>query len=147
MRLFTIRGDDATDPQLLWQELLKRAGAASSTPNLVKALNPHLNFDRPLPAGSVLLIPDAADVKAGAGAPVGSEALDALLSDIDAGLTAARRRVRAGVAQREADHAAIASALKPAASKRVIDSDPLLKTQLEAAEAEFQGRPEASRRN
>jgi len=137
MRIFTTRGDAATDPQALWAELLRRAGTASSTPDLVKRLNPHLNFDRDIPAGSVLFVPEAADTKAGAGTAVGTEDLTALLSDVDAALAATRQRVRSGLAQRDADHAAVAAALKPAAAKRLVDSDPSLKQQLEAADAAF----------
>jgi hypothetical protein len=43
-----------------------------------------------------------------------------------------------GVAKRAAELEAITSALNSDAAKRVIDSDPLLKQQIEAADAEFQ---------
>ena len=136
MRIFTTRRDAATDPESLWQELLKRPGA-SATPELVKALNPHLDFNKNLAAGSVLLIPDAGDVKAGAGTAIASDDVDAVIGDVDDGLEAARKRVRAGVTQREADRSTIVSALKSAPSKRLIESDPVLKKQIETADAQY----------
>ena len=126
-----------TTPQMLWRELLRDPTAASATPDLIKAVNPHLNLTRDVPANSVLLIPEAADLKAGAATPVGAEELDALGADIDAGLRAVGARVSAGVKQLEVDHAAIASALKTAVAKRLVESDPQVKKQLEAADAVF----------
>jgi hypothetical protein len=137
MRIVMTSPDRATDPQTLWRELSSRPGGPSATPDLVKAFNPHLNFDQPLAAGSVLLIPDAADLKAGAGTAVGGDVLNEVFADVNAGLTATRKRVRDGFAQLEADHAAVASALKSAPSKRLVDSDPLLKKQLQSVDAQF----------
>ena len=137
MRFFVTRTDGPTEPQALFREILTRPGAASATPDLVKAVNPHLDFTRPLPAGSVLLIPNTADVKAGAGTTIGAEELGQVLADVDAGMTRVSERTRAGLEQLEGDRAAITAALKPAAAKRLVESDPEVKKQLEAAEARF----------
>ena len=137
MRIFVTRADAPTDPETFWRELLKRGGASSATPDAVKAFNTHLKFDRPLAPGTAVLIPDAADLKANAGAPVRLDSLDEILADADEGFKAMTARARAGFARIEADHAAVAAALKPAAAKRLIDSDPELKKQIEAAEERF----------
>ena len=126
-----------TDPQALWREILRQPGAASATPDLIKALNADVNFKRDIPANSVLLIPNAADLKEGAGKSVGTDELDALGVDIEAGLKAIVARASAGFKQAEADHAAIGAALKVAAAKRIVDSDPQVKALLESSEAQF----------
>jgi hypothetical protein len=137
MRFFVTRTDGPTEPQAVFREILTRPGVATATPDLVKAFNPHLDFTRPLPAGSVLLIPNTADVKAGAGTTIGAEELRQVLDDVDAGMTRVSERTRAGFEQLEGDRAAVAAALKPAAAKRLVESDPELKKQLDAAEASF----------
>jgi hypothetical protein len=125
------------DPPALWRQLLRQPGAASATPDLIKALNAGVDFTRDLPANSVLLIPDAADLKPGAGTPVGAEQLDELLGDIEAGLKAVVTRASAAFKKAETDHAAIGAALKTAAARRIVDSDPQVKERLESADAQF----------
>jgi hypothetical protein len=136
MRLFKT-SDAAIEPHVLWRELLTQPGAASATPDLIKALNSHVNLDQPIPPNTVLLIPDAADVKAGAGTGVGSDALDDFLADAEAAVKAMAASASAGFKQVEANHAAIGAAVRPAAVKRIIDSDPQVKKLLESADAQF----------
>jgi hypothetical protein len=137
MRIFVTRAEAPTDPETLWRELLKRGGASSTTPDSVKALNAHVKFDRPLEPGTVLLIPEATDLKANAGTPLRVDNIDEIRAETEAGFKATTSRVRGGFERIEADHAAVAAALKTAAAKRVIDSDPELKKQLQAAESRF----------
>ncbi len=136
MRIFETP-EVAINPQRLWRELLSQPGAASATPDLVRAINRHVNLTGDVPANTVLLIPNAADLKAGAGTPVGAQELDELAGDIATGLKAIATRVAAGVKQAEADHAAVTSALKVATTKRLVESDPQVKKQLESADAAF----------
>lgn len=136
MRIFVTRADGTTDPDALWRELLKRPGT-TATADAVKAFNAHVRFDRELPAGTVLLIPEAADLKAGAGTAVGVGDINQVIADVDTGLKATSSRARTGFEMRESDHAALAAALKGAASRRLIESDPELKKQLQSVEAGF----------
>jgi uncharacterized phage infection (PIP) family protein YhgE len=126
----------STAPQALWRQLLRDPGAATATADLIRALNSHVNFDRDVPAGTVLLIPDAADVKANAGIGAGSGQVDGLLADVEAALTAIAARVTSGLKQAEAGQAAIAAALKSAPAKRLVDSDPQVNASLETAAAQ-----------
>ena len=59
-----------------------------------------------------------------------------MLEEVRAGLQATIGRTRAGFARLETDHADVASALKSAASKRIVESDPALKQQLQATLAQ-----------
>lgn len=135
MRIFVVPKPD-TDLQALSQQLLRRSGAGSATLDRLKALNPHVDFQR-LKAGTVLLVPDAADVKAGATTTVGGEEVRDFLEEIDSGIKAVVKHVRAGVERLDADRSAITSALKGAAARRVIDSDSILLKQLAAAGTQF----------
>ena len=137
MRIFTTRRDGTTDPESLWRTLLGRRGAAGGTAERIRALNPHIDFTRPLAAGTMLFVPDIGDVKEDAGTAAGDDAAGDMLRDLDGGFKALRQRSRSGVAEREAEHAEIASALKSAPSRRIVDADPVLRKQLEAAAAQF----------
>ena len=77
------------------------------------------------------------DLKAAAGTAAGGEELQAFVDEVDSGITAATKRLRTGYERLDADRSAIAAALKGAVVKRVIESDPILKKQLQAAEAQF----------
>jgi hypothetical protein len=134
MRIFVTRAGTPTDPDTLWRELLKRPGTRA-TAEAVKAFNPHVRFDRELAPGTVLLIPDATDLKEGAGIAVTLGDINQIAADVADGLKTTVGRTRAGLARMQADHAAVATALKAAGSKRLIDSDPELKKQLQAVEA------------
>jgi len=130
MRIFVTRAGTPTDPDTLWRELLKRPGT-SATAEAVKAFNTHVRFDRELAPGTVLLIPDAADLKEGAGTPVTLGDINQVADDVAEGLKVIAGRTGAGLARLQADHAAVATALKSAGSTRLIDSDPELKKQLQ----------------
>lgn len=126
-----------TSPQALWRQLLREPGA-TATVDRIRSLNTHLDFDRDLPAGAVLLIPDAADLKAGAGTAAGSAELDEFLADAADALKAIAARVTAGFRQAKADQAAIGAALKSAPARRLVDSDPQVSAALESAAAQFE---------
>ena len=140
MRIYVTRGDGPTDPETLWRHLLTSTARTSGTRDLVKALNTHVDFDRDLAPGTTLLIPDAEDVRASVGTRVGTEAIDTVLGNLEAGLSAVMERTRTGLAQLEADHKAFASALKSAPAKRLIKRDPELQQQLQLADDAFKER-------
>jgi len=131
IRIFSV-----TDPQALTRQLLSKPGAASTTLEQLKAFNPHVDFQK-LAAGTVLLVPDTPDLKAGAAQTVGAEYIGELFDQVNTGIADAVKRVRTGATQVDADRTAIASAVKAAAMKRVIETDPELKKQLAAVDAQF----------
>jgi hypothetical protein len=63
--------------------------------------------------------------------------LSDLASDLGSGLKAVNSRFASRVDDIKADRAAVTTALKTAAVKRLVDGDPALSKQLTAADAEF----------
>src|SRR5688572_27443270 len=112
MQILKLTGGRMT-PDAFWARVLRNPAAASATPDLIKTLNAHIDFDRELPANTVVLIPDAADLKAGTGSPVGGRELADFIQTAEAALKAIGANAAAAVRQADADHAAIAAALKP----------------------------------
>jgi hypothetical protein len=135
MRIFITKTD--TDLQALGASLSRKPSAAAATLERVVALNPQLaNADR-LVAGTVLLLPDSAELKAGVGTAIGSDNFADLVSDVTKGMKAASGRVTSRFETVAADHAAVKDALKTAAAKKLVEGDPLLKQKLATAEAKF----------
>lgn len=136
MRVIVIR--QPLDPQGLARDLFGLAADASAMFERVKALNPHVDFDR-IPAGTVLLVPDAPESRAGGEAvrSPGSDGFEAVAQDALAGLKAASERAASAGEASAADRAAFTAVLKTAAVKRLIESDPLLKAQVEQATRTF----------
>lgn len=131
-----ITSPDTTDPQSLLKQLVRKPGSASGTLDQLKALNPHVNFSK-LAAGTVLLVPDVPDLKPGATAAVGGDNVDELRDRITAGIAMTVSNVSSGAERIAADRKEVASAVKAAATKRVIESDPLLQQRLAAADETF----------
>lgn len=132
MRMFVIK--QATDLQGVSTQLLRRAageGGAGALERL-QALNPHVDF-RKLAAGTVLLVPDSPEIKPSASRTLGEEPVDALVEDLARGLKEQAARVREALKRQEDDRTAVAAALKTAAAKRMLDSDPQLRDQVKAA--------------
>jgi hypothetical protein len=130
--MFVIK--QATDLQGVSTQLLRRTageGGAGALERL-QALNPHVDFRR-LAAGTVLLVPDSPEIKPSASRTLGGDPVDALVEDLSRGLKDQATRVRAMFKSQEDDRAAVAAALKTAAARRIVDSDPLLRDQLKAA--------------
>jgi tail protein X len=134
MRIFIT--DKESDLPAIAAGLARSARATDATLERVLALNPQIADTARVPAGSVLVLPDA-DVRAGAGAVVGGSTLGELGETVGAGLRAATTRVTERLEALTRDHAAVRDALKTAAAKRVIEGDPLLAQRLEASEARF----------
>lgn len=136
MRVFIVK--KGSDLQAVGADLL-RSGATDPARGEVaieriRELNPHVDFER-IEAGTVLLLPEAAEIRAGAGASVGGEAFDGFLGEVHVGLENSGDRIRQGFARIEGDRKSVSAALRGAALKRVMAGDPTLKAQLEAADA------------
>jgi hypothetical protein len=132
MRMFVIK--QATDLQGVSTQLLRRTageGGAGALERL-QALNPHVDF-RKLKAGTVLLVPDTPEIKPSASRTLGEEPVDALVEELSRGLKEQATRVRTALQRQEDDRTAVAAALKTAAAKRILESDPQLTDQVQAA--------------
>lgn len=133
MRIIVIK--ESTDLQALGTQLIGNKTGGSVTLERVKSLNPHVDFNR-LERGTVLLLPDAHELKAGNDKDIRSPARDAIddfSQDAEAGFKVAAERVHNAAEVLNADLSALSAAVKTAAVKGLIDSDPLLKKQLEEA--------------
>lgn len=135
MRIFITKTD--TDLKSLSATLLKSSSAASGTLDRVKALNPQVEDFQRLAAGTVLILPDAPDLKVSAGSPVGSGDLAGLASEVGAGLRAVGARTANRFETLASDHSAVKDAIKSAAAKRLVESDPTLAKRLKAVDAQF----------
>ena len=82
-------------------------------------------------------MPDAADLHADTGTAIGAAELNALFSDVEAGLKAIMLRASNGLTALEKNYAAIGTLQKAAATKRIVDVDPQVKTLLQSADAQF----------
>jgi hypothetical protein len=142
MRIFIT--DTETTPQTLNEALVRRPGSPSTTLERVIALNPQVKDFSKLPAGTVLILPDASDLKADAGAPIAGSGMDDVVADMGRGITAVGSRVGNRVEQLQADHAAVTAALKTAAAKRLVESDPELEKRVKAAELNFKAEQKAA---
>lgn len=142
MRLLLI--EQASDLQALSVRLLppstgRRGGSrelAQATLEQIQRLNPHADFQR-LEAGTVLLLPDTPELKDANSQPLAGNSFKDLTAQTQEGLKAVAQRMNSSLELLAADRAAVTSALKTAALKRLVESDPLLKRQLEEAASEF----------
>lgn len=135
MRTLIMKAD--TDLKSLGDTLLKSPSAASATLERIKALNPHVADFQRLAAGTVLILPDSADLKPGAGSAVGTQGFGDLTQVASSGLRALKARATNLFDTFASDHAAVKDSLKAAAAKRLVESDPLLVQRLKAADAQF----------
>ena len=145
MRLIVI--DQASDLQTaLNARLLKKpaggkgkAGAnevSQATLDQVKRLNPHVDFQR-IEAGTVLLLPDSHGLNDKDSQSLAGNSFEDFVAHASEGFKAVAQRMRISADALAADHAAVNATLKIAAVKRQIESDPLLKNQLDEANSEF----------
>lgn len=108
-------------------EQLQRSGGLDAVARW-KALNPHLDLQRP-EAGTVVLLPQAVEGSESVAAAV----LGAWAAEARQGLKAAGGRIRGGLKQAEADDKALTAATRSAAFKRVLEGDAELADQLATA--------------
>jgi hypothetical protein len=135
MRIFITKTD--TDLQALSATLLRKPADPGAALDDVRALNPQIEDFQKLAAGTVLLLPDTASIKATAGTTVGTDNLEDLAADVGSGLKNVNSRFAHRLDDLQADHSTVKAALKTAAVKRLVESDPALAKQLDAAEAEY----------
>jgi hypothetical protein len=135
MRIFITKTD--TDLSALSATLLRKPGDASATLDRVRALNPQVEDFQRLAAGTVLILPDTPEIKAGAGTTVGSDNISDLADDLGSGLKTVNSRFANRVDDLKSDRVAVVAALKTAAVKRLVEGDPSLQKQLDASEVEF----------
>ena len=121
-RTFTVRNE--TTLQALGATLLdaRFSGAqADAAMERVKALNPHVDFQRIAP-GTVIFVPDAPGVKATVSAAQ-SGPMDDFRALLSGALSDAASRLKDGNAARAAGRADLSAALRSAAFKRVTGED------------------------
>jgi len=135
MRLVVI--SQATDLQALRKTLFTASQPAATTAaalERVKALNPHVDLQRLAP-GTVLVLPDLPSMNPSHSRSLGGDAFAGLATEATNGLKAAVQRARAGADGSAADRSDVTAALRLAAVKRIVESDPTFSRQLEAAGA------------
>ena len=135
MRTFIAKTD--TSLNKLGATLLESPSATSATLERIKALNPQVADFQRIAAGTVLILPDATDLKPGAGSAVGAEGFSDLTLAASSGLRALALRAAKRFDTLVSDHAAVKDSLKSAAAKRLVESDPALVQRLKAADAQF----------
>jgi len=134
MRTLTIK--QTTDLQSIGDGLSGTAAAKQSTLQQMQRLNPHVDFARITP-GTVLLMPRDTGAKSDDADQIGAKVFQAFEDQVNTALGAAETGIRAGHQALELQRKDVAAALKSAALKRLIESDPDLKAQLEAAALVF----------
>jgi hypothetical protein len=138
MRLIGLKSDSLQAINARIKASTSTAGGAEAVSvERLKALNPHVDFAK-LQPGAVLFLPEAAETPD----PPGSSALDggtfeAFAADLDTGFKASATRARAGFERLNTDRTEVAAILKTAAVKRLVESDPALKVQVDEANAQF----------
>lgn len=134
MRMIVIK--QATDRQALGNQLLVSAAGNEGALERIELLNPHVDFGR-IAAGTVLFVPDLPGLKAGASASVGGQAFDAFRDQVGASLDAVAAQVRKGYATLASERNDVMTVLKGAVVRRLLESDPDLRPQLDAAAQVF----------
>lgn len=110
----------------------------------LKTLNPHVDFQQ-VEAGTVLLLPDLPELHGAAERFAGGASFEDFANEVDAGMRAVGERIRAGVEAMAADQAALQEALAAPPIQRLIASDRLLASQLEATRKTFELEQEQAR--
>lgn len=98
----------------------------------LKQLNPHLEGDSVV-AGTLLLVPEMAGLRAGESTSIGGEAFDDFAEQVLAALDATVARVRATHLARRAEQKELGALLESAPLKRAFEADPELRAQAAAA--------------
>lgn len=138
MRLFVVK--QASDLQSLSSQLLDggskpapKSAARTAALERVKLLNPHVDF-RHIEAGTVLALPDSAEIKESQGRSIAGDAFARFADDATAGMNAIAQQVRDRMDVIASDHAELAAVLKTAVVKRAV----VLKSQLSDAERGYE---------
>jgi hypothetical protein len=137
MRMLVIK--EATDLSALRSRLLnaRLSGeqASAALANL-QALNPHADLSA-VGAGTVLFVPDAPGFKASGSMSVAEDAFGEFQKFVRGALGDAAKRLKDGNAAQAEERDQVAAALRTAAVKRALESDPALKEQIAEASRTF----------
>lgn len=134
MRLIVLKPDSL---QVLRDQLKAASTAGDNTPiDRLKALNPHIDFTR-LGAGAVLFVPDGPELAQPGSRSIDGGSFDDFANELAEGLKSTVARARAGYEQGSADRSDVATVLKTAAVKRLVESDAALKAQLDEVATQF----------
>ncbi|MEO5658424.1 MAG: hypothetical protein ABIQ90_01325 [Polaromonas sp.] len=109
---------------------------SQATLDQLKRLNPHVDFQH-IDAGTVLLLPDTPELKNTDSQSLAGNAFEDFVAHASEGFKAVAQRMRISADALAADRADVNAVLKTAMVKRQIESDPLLKKQLDEANNEF----------
>lgn len=131
MRIFITDRTTATSAELR-AKLIKPGAGGAATLERLKVLNPQVDFDR-LTEGTVLLLPDSADVAAGAGKAASGDAVENLSQDLKRAVSVSSAQIKQGLDRVATDQRAIGASLKLAAVAAQVKADPALMKQLDAA--------------
>lgn len=134
MRMIVIK--QGTDLATLSARLLAGGTGNEGALQSLQRLNPHVDF-RAIEAGTVLLVPDLPGLRAGESTSISGEAFAAFQQQVSGAVEAAVARVRSGYEALAAQRQDVTAVLKSAAVRRVIEADPDLKSQLDAATQVF----------
>ena len=135
MRIFIT--DKAMDLSSLATTLGRGGRLTAAALERVKALNPQLGESRKIAAGTAVILPDLPELKPDLGEAAGAPSIAEVSAHVNAGLRHVTDRISERAAQLADDHRAVREALKTAAAKRLVESDPVLRKQLAAADAEL----------
>lgn len=141
MRLIVIKqaSDLLTLSKTLFNDGADCAGIAAAhnvTLDRIKSLNPQVDFNR-MEAGTVLLLPDAPDLKDTESQSIAGDAFADFTSQLTEGLGIAAQHLSGGIDALKAERKAVTAVLATNAVKREVDSDQSLRKQLEAATESF----------
>ena len=130
MRMIVIK--QSTDLQALGTRLFGVAERKDNGLQHLQRLNPHIDFKK-IEAGAVLLVPDQPGLKKGETTSVSGMVFDEFRAQVSDSIDASATHVREGFARLADERQEINGVLKSAAIKRLLEADPDLKPQLEAA--------------
>lgn len=133
-----------TDLTTLGVRLFSTDTARESTLAGLQRLNPHVDFTRIEP-GTVILVPDQAGLRDGESASVGGTAYDAFAAQALSSVEDSAARVRAGHTNRLAQQKELATLLKSPSLRRLLESDPDLKNELDAVQQLFKDDQQAAK--
>ena len=131
MRMIVIK--QRTDLQALGAQLLGAGAAREGALQSLQRLNPHVDFKQRIEPGTVVLVPEQPGLREGESASVGGEAFESFSEQVRAALEATASRVRSGHEARLAQQKDVVAVLKSPALKKMLESDPDLKKDLDAA--------------
>ena len=137
MPLRVLMVKEETDVKSLSKTVLTTKLSAAQSEVAIASLaaaNPHVDFEK-VPAGTVLIIPDAPSFKANVGDPVHDDSFAAFEKIVKSGQTSIGDLLETAAAARREERANVTAAFKLAAVQRLAKADPALKEQMDAANA------------